>query len=71
MPDVSTLLPWISLALNLLLVPGIRMLMTITNKLTALQTMQGEHGRRLDRVDTDMGELRGEVQHAMRARAFQ
>ena len=71
MPDVSTLLPWVSLALNALLIPGVGMLMKITNKLTALQTMQGEHARRLDRVDTDMGELRSEVQHAMRARAYQ
>lgn len=71
MHDAATWLPWISLALNALLIPGVGMLLSIKGQLTALQVMQGEHARRLDRVDTDMGELRGEVQHAMRARAYQ
>lgn len=70
MPDLTALLPWISLALNLLLIPGIRMLITITSKLTQLQTLQGEHARRLDRVDTDMGHLRDDVHHALRAKAY-
>lgn len=71
MHDVTAWLPWVSLALNALLIPGVAMLLKITNQLTALRTMQGEHARRLDRVDTDMGELRNDIQHAMRARAFQ
>lgn len=71
MHDAATWLPWVSLALNLLLVPGVKMLMTITRQLTALQTLQGEHGRRLDRVDTDMGELREDIRRVMTAKAYQ
>lgn len=71
MHDVTAWLPWVSLALNVLLVPGVAMLLKITNQLTALSTMQDEHTRRLNKVDTDMGDLRDNIQHAMRARAFQ
>lgn len=44
--------------LNLLALPVIGLLMKVTHQLATLTAIQQEHGRRLDRHDSDLGELR-------------
>lgn len=44
---MSELLPW----LNLLLMPALGMLWRISTQLATLQAVQGEHSRRLDRLE--------------------
>lgn len=71
MPDTLTaLLPWASFALNLLLIPGIRMLMTVTRQLTALSTTQVHHEKRLDKIDSNMAELRDDVHRVAFGKAY-
>lgn len=45
--QVAELLPW----LNLLLVPGTGLLMSINTRLAQLETTQRSHGARLEKLD--------------------
>lgn len=51
---IGELIPW----LNLLLLPTVGLLMSIREKLAALDVTTREHSRRLDRHDSDLAELR-------------
>lgn len=54
MTTATDLLPW----LNLLMVPAVGMLTKISAQLARLEAVQSEHARRLDRIDSDLAELR-------------
>lgn len=52
---VIELLPW----LNLLLIPAVGLMLRVSNALTRLDTLQREHARRLDRIESDLIDLAG------------
>ncbi|MFT3665581.1 hypothetical protein [Piscinibacter sp.] len=51
---LADILPW----LNLLMLPGVSLLLRITRQLAVLETRQDEQARRLERIDSDLAELR-------------
>lgn len=56
MPQALT--DWLPL-LNLLLLPALRTLGQISAQLARLETMQGEHSRRLERLETSTHHQKG------------
>lgn len=60
-------LPW----LNLLLLPAVGLLVKVTFMLGSMKATQDAHEKRLDKVDSDVGELRDAVGRALSSRAYQ
>lgn len=59
-------LPW----LNLLLLPALGLMVKVTFMLGGMKATQDAHEKRLDKVDSDVGELRDDIQRAMTSRSY-